>query len=78
MTTKRRVIQSQRLEIQYPIQVKRMTDKEIRDYHLKRLYDLSLKTLGDIPQLEELTEEQEEWFERRMKGTKRSWETWDA
>lgn len=78
MTTKGNVIQSQRVEIQYPIQVKQMTDKEISDYHLKRLYKLSLKILGDIPQLDELTEEQEEWFERRMKGSKRSWEIWDA
>jgi len=30
----------------YPIEVKKMTDEETKDYHLKRLADLCLKSKG--------------------------------
>jgi len=51
-------------------------DKD-KEYHLKRLLELSLKTLGAIPWLDEPTDEQKEWFVRRMHGSKKSWEVWD-
>lgn len=35
-------------------------DKESKQYHLRRLYDLSLKSIGEIPQLDEPTDEQKE------------------
>jgi hypothetical protein len=55
-----------------------VTDIEkIKEYHLKRLYELSLKSLGEIPLLDELSFEQEEWFKKKMKGSAKSWETWD-
>jgi hypothetical protein len=41
--------------------------------HLKRLYELSLKTAGQKPQLEEPTDEQKEWMIRRMKDPESSW-----
>jgi parvulin-like peptidyl-prolyl isomerase len=41
------------------------TDKE---YHLKRLEELSEKSLGQIPELDELNEEQQAWIKRKMKG----------
>jgi len=42
------VIQS----LQFPIQV--VTDKQkIKEYHLKKLHDLSVKSLGELPQLHE-------------------------
>ena len=44
-----------RQSLQFPIQVKVMTQKETKEYHLKKLYELSLKSLGEIPQLEEKT-----------------------
>jgi hypothetical protein len=37
-----------------------LTKQETRDYHLKKLYDLSLKTIGEIPRLEEPTDKQKE------------------
>lgn len=37
---------------------------EIKEYHLKRLYELSLKSLGEIPKLDELTEEQNQWIKK--------------
>jgi hypothetical protein len=36
--------ESRILEIQYPMQVKQMTKEETKDYHRKKLYDLSLKS----------------------------------
>jgi hypothetical protein len=43
-------------------------DDEIREYHLKRLFYLSHKSVGQKPQLEEPNEEQKDWIERKMKG----------
>ena len=37
---------------------------ETKEYHLKRLYELSLKSIGEIPQLDELTEEQKQWVKK--------------
>ena len=34
---------------------------ETKEYHLKRLYELSLKSIGKKPELEELNDEQKEW-----------------
>ena len=74
MTTQQ-LVQSQRLEIQYPIQL--VTDKQnVKEHNLKKLEGLALKSLGEIPQLDELTEEQERWVERRMRLPARSWERW--
>jgi hypothetical protein len=41
--------------------------------HLKRLQELSEKSLGEIPQLEEPSYEQKAWIVRRMKGPASSW-----
>lgn len=38
----------------------------IKERHLKRLEELSLKTAKKPAQLEEPTEEQEQWIKRRM------------
>jgi hypothetical protein len=65
---KRSLIQSQSQELQYPIMLKVMTDDETRAYHRKKLFELSIKSLGQIPQLDDLNEEQQQWIERKMKG----------
>ena len=55
---------------QYIVKCKSKTDEEkIKDkeYHLKRLYELSLKSLGEIPQLEEPNEEQLSWSKNAIK-----------
>ena len=44
------------------------TNKSIREKSLKRLYELSLKTIGEIPQLDEPTKEQQKWVDRMMRG----------
>ena len=54
------------LVLLFPIQLKQMTDEETKEYHLKKLFDLSKKSLGELPQLQEPTEDQEQWFKRRM------------
>jgi hypothetical protein len=59
-------------------QVNKINEDETREYHLKKLFELSLKSIGEIPQLEEPNQEQKEWFERRMKGSARSSEVWNA
>jgi hypothetical protein len=41
-------------------------DKD-KEYHLKRLLELSIKSLGEIPRLDDPSEEQEEWVNRRMR-----------
>jgi hypothetical protein len=56
----------QSLEIIFPIQVKQMTKEETKDYHRKKLYDLSLKSLGELAQLDEPTDEQKEWVLFRL------------
>jgi hypothetical protein len=61
----------------YIVRTKELTDKEIREYHRKRLLELSLKSLGQIPWLEEPPDEQKEWFIHRMRGSKRTWEVWN-
>ena len=40
--------------------------KAVKEFHLKRLEDLSIKSLREIPQLEEPTESQKEYVKRRM------------
>lgn len=62
-------------QIRPPVRVKDFLDKR---YHRSRLLELSLKSIGKAPQLDELTYEQEVWVDRRMKGSARSWEVWDA
>ena len=41
----------------YTVRTKQLTDEEIREYHRKRLYELSLKTIGAVPWLDEPTDE---------------------
>ena len=47
-------------------------DDEIRAYHRKRLYELSLKSIKQKPQLEEPNEEQKQWIDRKMHSA--NWE----
>jgi hypothetical protein len=65
------------LQTLFSIQRKQMTEEQTKEYHLKKLSELSLKSLGEIPRLEELTEEQRQWIEGRMRGSAKSWEVWD-
>jgi len=60
--------QASTLELQYPIQLRVMSKKETKEYHLKKLYELSIKSLGKIPQLEDPTYEQKQWFISKMKA----------
>lgn len=43
------------------------TYKVTREKWLKKLYELSLKSLGEIPQLQDPTREQKEWVIRQLK-----------
>jgi hypothetical protein len=49
------------------IQVASKTVDEIKEYHRKKLYELSLKSLGVIPSLDEPTDEQKEWALRKLR-----------
>ena len=49
------------LEMSKVVQVTPRTIDEIKEYHLKRLYELSLKSIGKSTELEELTDEQKQW-----------------
>ena len=59
----------------YTVKAKQLTDEEIREYHRKKLYEISLKTIGTVPWLDEPTDDQKQWFIHRMKGPI-SWERW--
>jgi len=70
------LIQLQSLETEYPIMLKQMILQEVKEYHLKKLYELSLKSLGEIPQLEEPTDDQKEWVLGKLKAPGNTWETY--
>ena len=72
MKQSQRVSQSLDLTIQFPIQVRKMTKQEIKDYHLKKLQKLSEQSLGEIPKLDEPTNDQKKWILYRLSHP----ETW--
>jgi hypothetical protein len=49
------------------IQVEPETDEEIKEYHRKKRYELSLKSVGVIPSMDEPTDEQKEWALRKLR-----------
>ena len=52
-------------DLVFPIQL--VPDpKKIKGYHREKLYELSLKSLGQIPQLEAPTYEQKRWVLYRL------------
>lgn len=53
------------------------TDKEIKEYHVKKLEKLALSHMGDIPQLDEPTEEQKRWLLRRLTAPAKTWEAFE-
>lgn len=63
-------------EVQFPIMLTVMTDGERADYHLKKLYQLSLKSIGEIPQLDQPNDEQKEWVIDKMKSPSQAWHRW--
>jgi len=65
-----------RQELQFPIQVNVMTDEETKEFHLKRLYELSIKSIGKIPLLEESSNEQKEWILHRLHAPDWTWQRW--
>jgi hypothetical protein len=56
---------SQRQLLQFSIMLKEMTDDDSRKYHRKK--QLSLKVIGEIPQLESPTYEQKMWIIHKLK-----------
>ncbi len=62
--------------LQFPMKLKQMTDDETREYHRKKLYELSLKSIGEIPQLEEPTYDQKVWVLNRLKQSNQYWRSW--
>ena len=59
------------MNVRPPIRVKHVL---IKRYHRKKRFELSLKLVGQVPQLQE---PDKEWVDTRMKGSARSWERWD-
>jgi len=51
-------------------------DKD-KEYHLKRLQELSEDSLGVIPYVDEPTNEEKEWVLRKLKTSAKSWEAFD-
>ena len=49
------------------IEYKNVNDEDIKEYHRKRLLELSLKTIGEIPELQEPDYFQKDWVVRKMK-----------
>jgi len=48
-------------------QIESKTDEEIKQYHRKKLLELSLKSIGEITQLEEPDYDQKAWLVRKMR-----------
>jgi hypothetical protein len=72
----KRAIRLQKQEIQYPMFLKVMSDQETKEYHLKKLERLSVKALGEIPQLDEPTYEQKKWVLGRLRQSSKHWRRW--
>ena len=51
----------------YIIKTKELTDQEIKEYHLKKLEQLAISHIGDIPQLDKPTEDQKRWVLFRLR-----------
>lgn len=47
-------------ELEFPIMLRQMTHKETKEYHLKKLHELILKSLEKNPKQEELSEKQKQ------------------
>jgi hypothetical protein len=50
--------------------------EEIGEYHLKKLYELSLKSIGEKPQLVKPTYEQKTWVIHKMIAPSWTWQRW--
>jgi hypothetical protein len=61
----------------YIVKNNKLTDEQTREYHRRRLHELSLETVGAVPWIDEPTDGQKLWFIHRMKGSRRSWEVWN-
>jgi hypothetical protein len=62
--------------LQYPRLIKLITDRETKEYYLKKHYQLSLNSIGVISQLVEPTDEQKEWVLHRLKQPVEYWQRW--
>ena len=49
------------------VQVQPKTDDEIKEYHRKKRYESSLKSIGVIPSIDEPTDEQKDWVLRKLR-----------
>lgn len=47
--------------------------QEAKEYYRKRLQELSEKSVGEIPKLENITWEQKKWIKRRLKQPAGYW-----
>jgi hypothetical protein len=50
----------------YVVRTKEKSIQETKHYYIKRLEQLALSHIGDIPQLHEPTYEQEQWIKFRL------------
>ena len=69
------VLARQSPNVQFPMQLKVMREQETKEYHLKNRYELSLKSIGEIPQLVEPADEQKEWVLHRLKQPDEYWQS---
>ena len=63
-------------ELQFPDMLKVMTDEERKQYHRKKLFELSSKSVVEILQIYEPTDEQKEWVISKMKAPAQAWQRW--
>jgi len=50
----------------YIVRTKERSIREVKEYHRNKRYELSLKSIGEIPRLDECTDEQKEWVLFRL------------
>jgi hypothetical protein len=56
--------------------LEKITAEEKKKYNRNRLLDLSTKSIGEIPQPDELTYEQKMWVLHRLKQPSKGWQRW--
>jgi hypothetical protein len=56
-----------RKELKFPVMLYKMSEQETKHYHLKKLFELSKKSLGRLPILDKPNREQKQWIKRKLR-----------
>jgi hypothetical protein len=66
-------VETEHQSFRFAIQRRVMTRHETKEYHLQKLYLMSLNSIGQIPQLQEPNYEQKQYVLHRLKSPRNFW-----